>query len=75
MSRKYKFADNDRIYFVSFAVIAHIPIRTKAVLHICPNGGQDVKHSTINRYFAVVVIETYVFQMPQLHKHFNVGDI
>jgi hypothetical protein len=32
----------------------------------------DVKHSTINRYFAFVVIETEVFQLPQLHKHFHV---
>jgi hypothetical protein len=29
----------------------------------------DVKHSTINRYFALWLIETDVFQMPQLHKY------
>jgi hypothetical protein len=33
----------------------------------------EVKHSTIIRYFAFVLIETDVLQMPQLHKHFIVG--
>jgi hypothetical protein len=33
----------------------------------------DIKHSTINRYFAFVVNDTDVFQLPQLHKHFNVS--
>jgi hypothetical protein len=33
----------------------------------------DVKHSTLNHYFDVWLIETEVFQMPQLHKHLNVG--
>jgi hypothetical protein len=33
-----------------------------------------VKHSTINHYFAFV-IETEVFQWPQLHKHCNVAAI
>ena len=32
----------------------------------------DVKHSAINRYFASVVNWTWRFQLPQLHKHFNV---
>ncbi|HEX8356035.1 MAG TPA: hypothetical protein VF610_01420, partial [Segetibacter sp.] len=31
----------------------------------------DIDHSTINHYFAVWLIGTDVFQMPQLHKHFN----
>jgi hypothetical protein len=31
----------------------------------------EVKHSTINHYFAFGLIETDVFQMPQLHKHFR----
>ena len=34
---------------------------------------QDVKHSALNRYFAFVVNGTDVFQLPQLHKHFNVS--
>jgi hypothetical protein len=33
----------------------------------------DFKHSTINRYFVSVVDYSDVFQIPQLHKHFNVG--
>jgi hypothetical protein len=33
----------------------------------------DVKHSTLNRYFAFAVNWSSVFQLPQLHKHFNVG--
>ena len=32
----------------------------------------DDKHSTIDRYFALWLIVTDVFQMPQLHKNFNV---
>ena len=32
----------------------------------------DVKHSTINRYFAFAVNEPDFFQVPQLHKHFYI---
>jgi hypothetical protein len=32
----------------------------------------EVKHSTLNRYFVLELIEFDVFQMPQPHKHFNV---
>jgi hypothetical protein len=33
----------------------------------------DIKHSTINRFLLLWLIETDVFQLPQLHKHFNVA--
>lgn len=32
----------------------------------------NVRHSALIRYFTFVIIETDVFQIPQLYKHVNV---
>ncbi len=61
----FRLRDKDRMRNISW-------VRINTANSVFIKLWRDVRHSTINRYFAFVVNWTWRFQMPQLHKYLNV---